>query len=497
MSTVASPVDPNAYAPALVERPARVTAAPLMPGAAAMALGDVVGVFASFGLVVAVANLEQLRQEAESFLGMRVTVRNVLLLVMLAVVWLLVFRALGLYDLRVTRRRAAEAGRIVAGVAAGTGLLHLMALTRADGGIPGAQLAGFAVTALVVSLGGREIRRSLEVTREGAGTRRVLMLGRNQRAHRMWHALATDGATRYELVGFLDSSGGTPPHPYMERLMLGSVDDLEAILMQQPVDEVCVALPIKSHYRSIQEALLVCERVGVRTRYAADMFTTQVAWPRYDTPGSPVVTLHVVPHDLRLGVKRLLDIVVAATLLLLLSPVLLLTALAIRIDSRGPVLFAQERYGLGRRRFRMFKFRTMVSDAEALQAALEAANEADGPVFKIARDPRVTRVGAFLRRTSIDELPQLLNVLRGEMSLVGPRPLPLRDVARFNRASDMRRFSIRPGITCLWQISGRSDISFDDWIRLDLKYIDEWSLWQDLRILAMTVPAVLRGTGAR
>jgi lipopolysaccharide/colanic/teichoic acid biosynthesis glycosyltransferase len=180
-----------------------------------------------------------------------------------------------------------------------------------------------------------------------------------------------------------------------------------------------------------------------------------------------------------------------------LAPIMLAAAVAIRLTSDGPAIYAQERYGHNRRRFRMFKFRTMVQDAEQLQASLESQNEASGPVFKIADDPRITPLGRFLRRTSIDELPQLFNVLRGDMSLVGPRPLPLRDVDRFTRTCDLRRFSVRPGVTCLWQISGRSGIGFDDWIRLDLQYIDRWSLLLDLRILVGTIPAGLRGTGAK
>jgi exopolysaccharide biosynthesis polyprenyl glycosylphosphotransferase len=207
--------------------------------------------------------------------------------------------------------------------------------------------------------------------------------------------------------------------------------------------------------------------------------------------------MDVVPNDYRLRVKRGLDLVGAAVALVVLSPLMLAVAIAIKVTSPGPVIFAQERYGLNRRRFRMFKFRTMRVDAEQLQAELEQLNEADGPVFKIANDPRITRIGHLLRTTSLDELPQLVNVLHGEMSLVGPRPLPLRDVMRFSSASDMRRFSVRPGLTCLWQISGRSGLSFADWIRLDLKYIDGWSLTLDLAILARTLPAVLRGTGAR
>jgi exopolysaccharide biosynthesis polyprenyl glycosylphosphotransferase len=206
--------------------------------------------------------------------------------------------------------------------------------------------------------------------------------------------------------------------------------------------------------------------------------------------------MHVVPDDQRLMVKRFLDSVCAAAAILVLCPIMLAAAVAVKLTSPGPVLFSQERFGLNRRRFSMLKFRTMVADAEQLQGELEDRNEAEGPVFKIAADPRVTPVGRFLRRTSIDELPQLFNIMRGEMAIVGPRPLPVRDVRRFTRASDMRRFSVRPGLTCLWQISGRSTLNFDEWIRLDLRYIDGWSLALDFRILVRTLPAVLRGTGA-
>jgi lipopolysaccharide/colanic/teichoic acid biosynthesis glycosyltransferase len=194
--------------------------------------------------------------------------------------------------------------------------------------------------------------------------------------------------------------------------------------------------------------------------------------------------------------KRAVDVIGATTALIVLGPLMLVTAAAITLTSDGPVIFSQERYGLNRRRFRMWKFRTMVKDAERLQAPLESRNEVRGPVFKITRDPRVTPLGRWLRRTSIDELPQLFNVIKGDMSLVGPRPLPIRDVLRFTRSSDMRRFSVRPGLTGLWQVSGRSRLDFDQWITLDLRYIDRWSLALDFAILARTLPAVIRGTGA-
>jgi lipopolysaccharide/colanic/teichoic acid biosynthesis glycosyltransferase len=195
-------------------------------------------------------------------------------------------------------------------------------------------------------------------------------------------------------------------------------------------------------------------------------------------------------------VKRAIDITGATVALGVLGPIMLIIALAITLTSPGPALFVQERYGFRKRRFRMFKFRTMVPDAEDLQASLESQNEVLGPVFKIRNDPRITPLGRFLRKTSLDELPQLFNVLAGEMSLVGPRPLPIRDVSRFNNAALMRRFSVKPGLTCLWQISGRSNTDFDRWITLDLKYIDEWSLGLDLKILIWTFPAVLGGRGA-
>jgi lipopolysaccharide/colanic/teichoic acid biosynthesis glycosyltransferase len=183
-------------------------------------------------------------------------------------------------------------------------------------------------------------------------------------------------------------------------------------------------------------------------------------------------------------------------LLVLLLPLFLVVAILIKLTSNGPVFFLQERVGRNKRRFRIHKFRTMIPNAEQMLAQLEAMNELTGPVFKIKNDPRLTPIGKYLRRASIDELPQLLNVLKGEMSLVGPRPMAVRDFEGFSEDWQRRRFSIRPGITCLWQINGRNSIPFHQWMELDMQYIQQWSLWLDLKILARTIPAVLRGTGA-
>jgi exopolysaccharide biosynthesis polyprenyl glycosylphosphotransferase len=204
-----------------------------------------------------------------------------------------------------------------------------------------------------------------------------------------------------------------------------------------------------------------------------------------------------VPQDgWQILLKRLTDILGSAVLVLVLVPLFALVALHIKLDSPGPIFFRQERVGLNKRRFPLLKFRTMRQGADQQQETFEDLNEADGPVFKIKDDPRLTRLGRFLRRYSIDELPQLFNVLKGDMSLVGPRPLPVRDVSRINAQWHKRRFSVKPGITCLWQVNGRSDVSFDRWVQMDLEYIDHWCLGLDIKILIKTVPVVLRGSGA-
>jgi exopolysaccharide biosynthesis polyprenyl glycosylphosphotransferase len=195
-------------------------------------------------------------------------------------------------------------------------------------------------------------------------------------------------------------------------------------------------------------------------------------------------------------IKRALDVLGSLLLLLLLAPLFSIVALLIKLTSEGDVFFLQERVGYNKRKFLIYKFRTMVPNAEKMMAELENLNEVSGPVFKIKNDPRMTRLGKLLRRTSIDELPQLFNVLKGDMSLVGPRPLPVRDYQGFNEDWQRRRFSVRPGITCLWQVTGRCSITFEQWMKLDLQYLDEWSLWLDLKILARTIPAVLKGSGA-
>jgi exopolysaccharide biosynthesis polyprenyl glycosylphosphotransferase len=213
--------------------------------------------------------------------------------------------------------------------------------------------------------------------------------------------------------------------------------------------------------------------------------------------GIPLLTFDpVAQNEKKLLIKRLMDLILVLGTMPLILPVMALIALAIKLDDGGPIFFVQERVGLRKRLFPMLKFRSMVVDAEAKLKEIEHLNEAEGPNFKITHDPRITRVGRFIRKASLDELPQLLNVIRGHMSLVGPRPMSQRDVELFDKGIQRKRFSVKPGLTCIWQISGRSNLSFERWLELDLKYIDEWNLWMDLKILFKTFPVVLKGSGA-
>ena len=326
--------------------------------------------------------------------------------------------------------------------------------------------------------------------------RSVIICGTGPRARALALGLAAHQDFRYQLLGFVDSD----PHHHCEGLapLLGSVEQIESLMMRIPVDEVIVSLPLKSQFANIEHIVNVCGRAGIQAQYTLDVFTTETASDNRTVnvaEGNRVV-MQMVNQDHRMYLKDLVDRVLSGIGLVLLSPVLLLVALLVKLTSPGPVFFVQQRYGLNKRMFGMIKFRSMVVDAEARQAALEHLNEATGPTFKIRRDPRVTPIGKLIRRTSIDELPQLFNVLMGEMSLVGPRPLPNRDVERFPEAWLMRRFSVKPGITGLWQVSGRSDTDFDRAIKLDLRYIDKWSLALDFKILFRTVFAVVRGGGA-
>ena len=250
----------------------------------------------------------------------------------------------------------------------------------------------------------------------------------------------------------------------------------------------------------VEAAIRACELEGVEVWLVADFFSTQISRMSFDEfLGRPVMVFRTAPEASWQSVaKSALDFFGSLCLLLFSSPLFLVIPPLIKLTSKGPVFFRQQRSGLNGRPFTMFKFRTMCTDAEQRKHEFEALNEMSGPVFKIAKDPRITPIGRFLRKFSLDEFPQLYNVLRGDMSLVGPRPLPEYEVKRFDDCAHRRRLSVKPGLTCLWQVSGRNEVkSFEDWVRLDLQYIDNWSFWLDVKILLRTIPVVLLGTGAK
>lgn len=254
------------------------------------------------------------------------------------------------------------------------------------------------------------------------------------------------------------------------------------------------------HFSRIEEAVNACELEGVEAWLWADFIQTSIARPTFDALASkPMLVFRCTPEmSWELMVKGIIDRVGAFIGLLLFSPFCLAAWIGIKISSPGPVIFSQMRSGRYGKPFRMYKFRTMSTDAEARRAELTAQNQMSGPVFKVERDPRIFPFGRLLRKFSIDEFPQLINVLLGDMSLVGPRPLPVYEIEQISDVAHRRRLSVKPGLTCLWQVNGRNEITnFDQWVELDLKYIDNWSLWLDITILFRTIPAVFMGAGAK
>lgn len=349
----------------------------------------------------------------------------------------------------------------------------------------------------VLSVGlGRLFHRLLIMAfrRRGVGVKRVLVVGGNKAlGRRIMHSIATERSLAALVVGFADLE---PGDDFGRFRFLGLVKDIPQIVVDQRVDEIVIALPAASHDQVLR-IMDHCERKGVSFRVVPDLYQMRLNRVDVDTVnGIPLIAVSESRiRGWNLLIKRMMDIAASVAALTLLSPLLLLIALAIKLDSPGPVLFRQTRIGRDGQPFTLYKFRSMKRDAEEMLEKLMHLNEASGPLFKIRGDPRMTRVGKLLRRTSLDELPQLINVFRGEMSLVGPRPPLPQEVEKY-QDWHMKRLEASPGLTGLWQVSGRSEIPFDEMVMLDIYYIENWSLGLDLSILLRTIPAVLTGGGA-
>ena len=335
------------------------------------------------------------------------------------------------------------------------------------------------------------IRMVLESWRaKGRNTRYVILLGNGPAAHHYLERIGENPQLGYRVIGYLADQKERLPVAY-----LGDYTKLNQVLSSHVVDVAVVTDPLSKE--SVKESIALLNVMGKSVRILLDDIVAQVArCKQVDFDGLPMVA-YDGPHRLPEYefVKRWFDLILSSAGLLLISPVLVVIAIAIKMTSSGPVLFKQERVGLNGRTFKMYKFRSMVVNAEELKAKLAHMNEMSGPVFKIKDDPRVTSIGRFLRKTSLDELPQLFNVLIGEMSLVGPRP-PLPSEVNLYNPKHRKRLAVRPGITCIWQISGRNNIDFEQWMDMDSEYVDGWSLGLDLKILFKTVPVVLRMKGA-
>ncbi|HVE66030.1 MAG TPA: sugar transferase [Thermoanaerobaculia bacterium] len=335
------------------------------------------------------------------------------------------------------------------------------------------------------------------VRARGYNFRTVLLVGTGPKATQLADFMEAHPHWGFRVAGYLDDDNGGEIRRSNRWPCLGRIGDLETLLGREVVDEVIFVIE-KGKLGDYEQALLVAERHGVRAHVSLDIFPHVLARPVLEElDGVPLLTFTTTPSNpMQLVVKRAIDLVLSLLLFLLTLPIQALAALAIRLTSPGPIFFRQVRCGLNGRHFTLLKFRTMDAQAETRLSEIAHLNEMTGPVFKSARDPRLTPVGQMLRRLSIDELPQLWNVIVGDMSLVGPRP-PLPEEVSQYLPWQRRRLSMSPGLTCLWQVSGRSEVDFDRWMALDLKYIDTWSPMLDLKILLKTVPAVLSGRGAR
>jgi exopolysaccharide biosynthesis polyprenyl glycosylphosphotransferase len=455
---------------------------------AALVFLDIVGL--AFGIYLALVIRQVVAGDGDILWGLLWREGPAEWLKFAAPITVLVFAQAGLYRQRELRPGV---GRILAALI----LVALIVLAFGLGTGYDFSTSGLIPTSVVVSavmiglLRAAYESASLEVMRAAGIRRRVVLVGAGESLVRLRASLASArSGLSYEFVGVV------APEAVPGLQLLGSRAELPLVLDQVKPDEVILA-EADFDESTVLEVVEQAHRHGVKVRLAPD--TTELLVQRGEyVPGQGAPLFELRPPVLTgwdWAVKRGFDLLVSALVVVIGLPVWLVIALAIRLDSRGPILFVDRRIGVGEREFSMLKFRTMVAEAPDLQPRLEDVNEAEGALFKIRDDPRVTRVGRVLRRFSLDEIPQVVNVLKGEMSLVGPRPLPLRDY-KLLEDWHRRRYGVLPGMTGLWQISGRSGLSFDDLVRLDFTYIENWSLWLDISIIVKTIPAVITRRGA-
>ncbi|MDD5009457.1 MAG: sugar transferase [Syntrophorhabdaceae bacterium] len=433
------------------------------------------------------------------FLSMRIKVQNFIIFLCLLLAWHVVLSSFGLYRLRHMTRLRDAMGSIVKATSLGTLLVALAGILLRIKLVTPFFILTFWVSCTILTIVCRGILRRIVqwMGMHATGICYQLIIGTGKEAHEYAQKIANTAGAGYRIIGYVSEAHETGMPPTIEGIhVVTGLNELPSFLRHTVVDEVVICLPAGRSYEDILAVISLCERHGITVRIVADPLSRRLAKGSADELyGTETIILDkkgIEGWDA--FIKRVLDIVIASLLLIVAFPIMVVTAVAIKLTSQGPVFFIQERVGLNKRVFSMYKFRTMTPDAEKRLSDVAELNEADGPAFKIRHDPRATPLGGILREFAIDELPQLMNVLKGDMSMVGPRPLPMRDYEGFDKDWQRRRFSVRPGITGLWQVSGRHALSFDAWMKLDIEYIDRWSLLLDMEILAKTIPAVLRRT---
>jgi len=431
-------------------------------------------------------------------------------LLALSILWYIIFKYLKMYDFRFYETRLYRVFRIVIAVSLGVAATVFGAGLIGMGGIEADFSQYFWVISIAVFLVYRiVILISLRYMRlKKRNIRQILIVGFNSRAVEIKEELSNP-VLGFNILGFIDDidpelNQNSNFFTKGKQLLLCPLSQFHNYISEHQLDEVLIALPLRTHYEKIKVMIQNCAAQGIKVRLICDLVVDLPrAITQIDTIEWSGTSIHFINYDVdrssekQQDLKRVIDLILAGIAVILLLPVFLIVALAIYLDDGWPVFFTQTRVGMNKKRYKMLKFRTMIRDADKMQAELEALNEVEGAAFKITDDPRITWTGNFLRKTSLDEIPQFLNVLGGSMSLVGPRPLPVRDFEKFYDDSHRRRFSVKPGITGLWQISDRDKISFQEWMQLDLQYIDTRNWLFDLKILFKTIPAVIRGKGAK
>jgi exopolysaccharide biosynthesis polyprenyl glycosylphosphotransferase len=461
---------------------------------------DLAVVVTAFFIAMIIALHPDSVQKATQLIDMRISIKNLIAFLGLMAAWYAVFSLNGLYNskrLASFRQEAKDLAKATILCAVITFAFNtFFPMNLADKYF----LLLFSVVLYGTLISSRIVLRLVlkQLRLRGANLRYVLIAGTNRQAIAFAEKIARTPELGLVFKGFIDSAWYKGALQGERFRIVTDFDHLNAFLRENIIDEVIICLPMNDHYDQISSVIDICTEQGILVRVKSEFFKHKDAQPKVEYLDSDILMTYTTGHMRRrmLLLKKVFDFALACVLLAALSPILIVTALAIKMTSPGPVLFVQERLGFNKRRFKLYKFRTMILDAEKRIAELEQFNEVKGAAFKMKNDPRVTPIGRILRKLSIDELPQLFNVLKGDMSLVGPRPLPERDFRGFNLDWQRRRFCVKPGITCLWQVSGRNNLSFDEWMKLDLSYIDNWSPMLDFKILAKTVPAVFSGQGA-